>query len=280
MSRRAGGLLALLLAGCGLPAPVEPWRVRVDGRLVQALAPAGAVRATEDPLEGLGRGVDPAALHGDPVDLRRDAGLRGPAGGAAGLEARVTDDDELRVEARWSGRAEGRETFDRPRRFDGRVFPPGERVSTVVEARALQVSYARRLVALGDEAGLRVDVLARGGVEGLAAVDASLRGRSTPGETRQLRYGLPLVGAEVRARLTERLVAWFAAGGGAWSAHGERASGLDAGAGLRLAVAGPLDLELRWDVSLRRASKRYDEGEVSEARLLWHGPALGVALRF
>lgn len=50
--------------------------------------------------------------------------------------------------------------------------------------------------------------------------------------------------------------------------------------GLRLEVAGPLDLELRWDVSLRRASKRYDEGEVSEARLLWHGPALGVALRF
>jgi hypothetical protein len=277
VQRRALVSLALLACGCGLAPPLDPHLVRVLAS-GQVVVPADATLfAREDEREGRGRGI--TDLEGDPLRLGRDIRLRPGLGAELALDVSPTDDDELGASARLLPELRGTRRLRRTRRFDSEPYEAGERVETTLDGSTIRLQWSRRVLA--PRGLVDADLRLRLGYE-RDDLGAELRGEESPDEARQVRVGAPWIGAEARIALLDDpdLIAHVGVDGGYWNVDGVRLALVDASAGARVRVAGPLFADVSYRLSWRDARANLERGEVSRIGLLDHAVSVGFGLEF
>lgn len=265
---------ATLGGGCSTAPRVDDYTVRGEVHGAYVFQPLGLTRASEDPEEG--------ALAGDSLKWQRDLDLQGgPAWGTA-LSVRPLLNDELRISFRRAGELTGRSRLGRARRFDGRTYGAGEKVRSRLAWQTLSAELSHRILALGNPegpSGPLADILLRAGGEA-TTFDTEIEGEVTPEESRQLRSGAPFVGLEGRAHVMPRTIFVHSLQAGYWNFDGARLGLLEATAGFRVKVVGPLEALLRYEFLLRDARARLSDGEVSRVALQTHLVTLGLSLQF
>jgi len=259
-----------LVAGCSSFEPVDgPYSMRVAALGGRVHALSGASMALDPPGKPI--------TQGDQMDLHDDLGIVQSSVLRGVVEARVTEDDEVRVTFERVEDASGGATLGRFRTFDGAALPPGTRVNSNLDWNRTTLSYAHRLFAIRGD-GLPIDVLARVGAErDQYMTDVFATGRHGD---RFVWAPVPFAGLETRVGLADRWTLVLSADAGHMDYGDKRTSIGDAGVELRWNVLGPVDLSIAYELSSRHVAVLRSTGERSDLRVTAGEWLVGVALRF